>query len=120
MERVRMESREYYSELMKQAEKCGRVYQVTQNSTWLVVKFQCQLVASDFGSTRSQPTLNQTGGLKATFWRRSRWTNSSWKGAAASEERKYPAFMPQPRRVSARRPTSCLTQVSRSPWHTGA
>src|SRR5437588_2987259 len=69
--RVRMESSESFTELMKQAEHCGRVYPVTPNSTWLVVKFQCQLVASDFGSTRSQPTLNQTGELKATCWRRS-------------------------------------------------
>src|SRR5712675_1695038 len=53
--KVRIESSESFTELMKQAEHCGRVYPVTPNSTWLVVKFQCQLVASDFGSTRSQP-----------------------------------------------------------------
>src|SRR5713101_6117824 len=93
--RVRMESSESFTELMKQAEHCGRVYPVTPNSTWLVVKFQCQLVASDFGSTRSQPTLNQTGELKATCWRISKWTSSSWKVAASSEERKYPSFMDQ-------------------------
>src|SRR5271157_4603757 len=57
--RVRMESSESSTELMKQAEHCGRVYPVAPNSTWRVVKFQCQLVASDLGSTRSQPTLNQ-------------------------------------------------------------
>src|SRR5260370_37070086 len=83
--RVRMESSESFTELMKHAEHCGRGYPVTPNSTWLVVKFQCQLVASDFGSTRSQPTLNQTGELKATCWRMSRVTSSSWKVAPSSE-----------------------------------
>jgi len=34
-----MESSESFTELMKQAEHCGRVYPVTPNSTWLVVKF---------------------------------------------------------------------------------
>src|SRR6202162_1263251 len=104
--RVRIESSESFTELMKQAEHCGRVYPVTPNSTWLVVKFQCQLVASDLGSMRSQPTLNQTGELKATCWRISRWTSSSWKVAASSEERKYPSFMPQSRMVSATRETN--------------
>src|ERR1700679_1586619 len=80
--RVRIESSESFTELMKQAEHCGRVYPVAPNSTWLVVKFQCQLVASDLGSTRSHPTLNQTGELKATCWRIRRWTSSSWKAAA--------------------------------------
>src|SRR6202161_710948 len=87
--RVRMESSESFTELMKQAEHCGRVYPVAPNSTCCVVKFQCQLVASDFGSTRSQPTLNQTGELKATCWRMSRCTSSSWKVAASSLVRKY-------------------------------
>ena len=27
----------------------------------------------------STPTLNQTGELKATFWRSSRWVSSAWK-----------------------------------------
>src|SRR5712672_1089643 len=94
---VRMESSESFTELMKQAEHCGVLYPVTPNSTCCVVKFQCQLVASDFGSTRSQPTLNQTGELKATCWRISRWTSSSWKVAASSGERKYPSVMPQSR-----------------------
>src|SRR5260370_39331786 len=83
--RVRMESSESFTELMKHAEHCGRVYPVTPNSTWLLVKFQCQLVASDFGSTRSQPTLNQTGELKATCWRMSTGANSSAKGLAHSD-----------------------------------
>src|SRR5215475_14212166 len=59
--RVRIESSESFTELIKQAEHCGRVYPVTPNSTWLVVEFQCQLRASESGSMRSQPTLNQTG-----------------------------------------------------------
>src|SRR6202166_3814995 len=118
---VKMESSESFTELMKQALHCARVYPVAPNSTWLVVKFQCQLVASDLGSMRSQPTLNQTGELKATCWRISRWTSSSWNVAASSEERKYPSFMPQSRIVSATRATSWRTPVSRSsvpvcPW----
>ena len=40
------------TELMKQAEHCG-----------------CS----------STPTLNQTGELKAAFWRSSRWVSSAWK-----------------------------------------
>src|SRR5258706_13211638 len=99
--RVRMESSESFTELMKQAEHCGVRYPVTPNFTCCVVKFQCQLVASDFGSTRSQPTLNQTGELKATCWRISRGTGWSWKVAASSEVGKYPAFMPQSRMGSA-------------------
>src|SRR5216684_1516947 len=56
--RVRMESSESFTELMKQAEHCGVLYPVTPNSTWLVVKFQCQLRPSAFGSMRTHPTLN--------------------------------------------------------------
>src|SRR5215468_9053651 len=67
--RVRIESSESFTELMKQAEHCGRVYPVTPNSTCCVTLFQCQLVASEFGSMRSQPTLNQTGELNAAYWR---------------------------------------------------
>src|SRR4029077_15759473 len=117
--RVRMESSESFTELMKQAEHCGRVYPVTPNSTCCVVKFQCQLVASDFGSTRSQPTLNQTGELKATCWRISRWASSSWKVAASSEERKYPSFMPQSRMVSATLAACGPSPLSRSSGPSG-
>ena len=39
--------------------------------------FQCQFWASELGSRRSQPTLNQTGELKATFWLRRRWASSA-------------------------------------------
>ena len=67
--RVRMESSESCTELMKQAEHCGLVYPVTPNSTFCVLGFQCQLRASELGSMRSQPTLNQTGELKAAYWR---------------------------------------------------
>src|SRR6266403_1366560 len=91
--RVRMESSESLTELMKQAEHCGFVYPVTPNSTWLPVKFQCQLVASDLGSMRSHPT---------------------WNVAASSAVRKYPSFMPQSRMVSATLATSWRTPVSRS------
>src|SRR5579884_2881057 len=67
--RVRMESRESFTELMKQAEHCGVLYPVTLNSTRPRAWFQCQLVASELGSMRSHPTLNQTGELKAAYWR---------------------------------------------------
>src|ERR1700675_377817 len=61
--RVRMESSESCTELMKQAEHCGVLYPVTPNSTRPAAGFQCQLRASELGSMRSQPTLNQTGEL---------------------------------------------------------
>src|SRR6202140_3483536 len=112
--KVRIESSESWTELMKQAEHCGRLYPVAPNSTCAEFSFQCQLVASELGSMRSHPTLNQTGELKATCWRISKWTSSSWKVAASSEERKYPSFMPQSRMVSATRATSWRTPVSRS------
>src|ERR1039457_4042800 len=86
--RVRMESSESFTELMKQAEHCGRVYPVTPNSTCCVAAFQCQLVASELGSMRSHPTLNHTGELKAAYCRISRWTSSSWKVVASSADRK--------------------------------
>src|SRR6478752_6587102 len=56
--RVRIESSESSTELMKQAEHCGLEYPVTENSTSRVSGFQCQFCASEFGSSRSQPTLN--------------------------------------------------------------
>src|SRR5579859_8138844 len=68
--RVRMESSESCTELMKQAEHCGLVYPVTPNSTCWDCGFQCQLRPSELGSMRSHPTLNQTGELKAAYWLR--------------------------------------------------
>src|SRR4051812_18013050 len=88
--RVRIESRESLTELIKQAEHCGLVYPVTPNSTRCVVMFQCQFWASDLGSMRSHPTLNQTGELNAAYWRTRIWTSSSWKVAPSSAVRKYP------------------------------
>src|SRR5579863_8493074 len=67
--RVRIESSESFTELMKQAEHCGLEYPVTPNSTVWVCGFQCQLRPSELGSMRSHPTLNQTGELKAAYWR---------------------------------------------------
>src|SRR5271165_630818 len=64
---VRIASSESSTALMKQAEHCGFRYPVTENSTAQVCGFQCQFCASELGSSRSQPTLNQTGELKATF-----------------------------------------------------
>src|SRR5581483_11219879 len=64
---VRMESRESFTELMKQAEHCGVLYPVTENSTRPSCGFQCQFWASDLGSMRSHPTLNQTGELNAMY-----------------------------------------------------
>src|SRR5579883_3531924 len=86
--RFRMEASESSTALMKQAEHCGLLYPVTENSMAQVCGFQCQFCASEFGSRRSQPTLNQTGELKAAFWVTSRWTSSSWKMAASSEVEK--------------------------------
>src|SRR5206468_9734550 len=77
--RVRMESSESFTELMKQAEHCGVLYPVTPNSTRWASWFQCQFWASELGSMRSQPTLNHTGELKAAYWRSSRNASSSWK-----------------------------------------
>src|ERR1041384_1936972 len=67
--RVRMESSESCTELMKQAEHCGFLYPVTPNSTRPSAAFQCQFWPSELGSMRSHPTLNQTGELKAAYWR---------------------------------------------------
>src|SRR5438270_4093055 len=75
--KVRMESSESFTELMKQAEHWGLVYPVTPNSTCWDCGFQCQLRASELGSMRSHPTLNQTGELKAAYWRTRMWTSSS-------------------------------------------
>src|SRR5579872_6978306 len=63
--RVRMESRESFTELMKQAEHCGLRYPVTPCSTVALSGFQCQFCASELGSRRSHPTLNHTGELNA-------------------------------------------------------
>src|SRR5271165_5435650 len=49
---VRMESRESFTELMKQAEHWGLEYPVTPNSTCLVCGFPCQLRPSELGSMR--------------------------------------------------------------------
>src|SRR5262245_53643098 len=85
---VRIESSESFTELMKQAEHCGVEYPVTPNSTLAVSGFQCQFCASEVGSMRSQPTLNQTGELNAAYWRSRMWASSSWKVFASSWPRK--------------------------------
>src|SRR5258708_6008377 len=92
--RVRIESSESFTELIKHAEHCGLLYPVTPNSTCWVCGFQCQLRASDLGSMRSQPTLNQTGELNAAYWRTRMWTSSSWKVALSSAVFKYPCACP--------------------------
>src|SRR3954467_8877844 len=86
--KVRMESSESFTELMKQAEHCGLEYPVTPNSTCWVCWFQCQFRPSELGSIRSHPTLNQTGELKAAYWRTRMWTSSSWNVAPSSAVRK--------------------------------
>src|ERR1700721_4047988 len=63
--RVRMESSESFTELMKQAEHWGLEYPVTPNSTCCVCGFQCQLRPSELGSMRPHPPLNQTGEFEA-------------------------------------------------------
>src|ERR1700733_1448815 len=65
--KVRMDSSESSTELMKQAEHCGFLYPVAEYFTPPVIGSQCQFCPSESGSSRSQPTLNQTGELKATF-----------------------------------------------------
>src|SRR6202034_2332035 len=82
--RVRIESSESLTELMKQAEHWGLEYPVPPNSTCWVWGFQCQLRPSELGSMRSHPTLNHTGELKAAYWRTRMWTSSSWQGALSS------------------------------------
>src|ERR1700760_3082407 len=74
--RVRMESSESLTELMKQAEHCGLGQPVTEFWLWPVTAFQCRFWASELGSRRPQPTLNQTGELKATFWLSRRWQSA--------------------------------------------
>src|SRR5436305_8900568 len=86
--RVRMESSESFTELMKQAEHCGLRYPVTPNLTCEAARSQCQFCASELGSSLSQPTLNQTGALKVIFLWTSRWTSSSWKVSASASVRK--------------------------------
>src|SRR6202044_940607 len=75
--RVRMESSESCTELMKQALHCGLEEPVVGKVTWRFSASQCQFCASELGSRRSQPTLNQTGELKATFWLSSRCASSA-------------------------------------------
>src|ERR1700728_3763920 len=82
--RVRIESSESFTELMKHAEHCGLEYPVTPNSTLCVLGFQCQLRPSELGSMRSHPTLNQTGELKAAYWWTRMCTSSSWNVAPSS------------------------------------
>src|ERR1700752_492025 len=85
---VRIESRESFTELMKQAEHWGLLYPGTPNSTCCFWVFQCQFWPSELGSIRSHPTLNQTGELKAAYWRTRMCTSSSWKVAPSSGVRK--------------------------------
>src|SRR6476646_8013938 len=82
--KVRMESSASFTELLTQAEHWGLLYPLTPNSTRWVVIFQCQFWASDLGSMRSHPTLNQTGELKAAYWRSRMCDSSSWKVAPSS------------------------------------
>src|SRR5207248_6477236 len=63
--KVRIESSESFTELMKQAEHCGVRYPVTPNFTMFAVRSQCQLCASEVGPSLSHPTLNHTGEFKA-------------------------------------------------------
>src|ERR1700744_3106761 len=85
---VRMESSQASTELMTQAEHCGRVEPVREETVAFLVASQCQLWASELGSRRSQPTLNQTGELKAAFWLSRRGQSSSKKTWALLGEAK--------------------------------
>src|SRR3954463_4100731 len=86
--RVRMLSSESFTALMKQAEHCGFLYPVTPNFTVLETRSQCQFVASELGSSLSQPTLNHTGELNAIFCVTSKWMSSWWNVSASSSLRK--------------------------------
>src|SRR5260221_3984125 len=68
-----------------------------------------------------QPTLNQTGELKACFCSTSRWESSSRKASRDALLAKYPPSSPQRTTVSTTRPINWRTEVSRSevpglPW----
>src|SRR5260370_42280761 len=65
--RVRIESSESFTELMKQAEHWGLEYPVTPNSTCCVCGFQCQLRPSELVSMRSHPTWTRQGQLKTCY-----------------------------------------------------
>ena len=85
--RVRIDSIVSCTELMKHAEHCG----------W-----------------GSMPQLNQTGLLKAAFWKTSRCFRSSLKACRSSSLAKYFCVRAQPVMVSTTRPISCRTERSRS------
>src|SRR5207248_9380542 len=119
--KVRMESSESFTELIKQAEHCGLRYPVTLKRTFAFSGSQCQFCASELGSRRSQPTLNHTGELNAARWSRRMYTSSSWKFSASVRLAKYPLRSPQWVMVSATRLTSARAPLSRSgvpicPW----
>src|SRR5579863_1055051 len=82
--KVRIESSESSTALMKHAEHCGFRYPVAENFTPPVDGSQCQFCPSEFGSSRSQPTLNHTGELNAAFCVSSRCASSSWKIPAST------------------------------------
>ena len=60
------------------------------------------------------PQLNQTGLLKAAFWKTSRCFSSSLKACRSSSLAKYFCVRAQPVMVSTTRPISCRTERSRS------
>src|SRR5947209_19477485 len=62
--RVRMESSESFTELIKQAEHCGLRYPVTPNFTCAAARSQCQFCPPQQGPSLSQPTLKPTDELK--------------------------------------------------------
>src|SRR5512143_1631129 len=85
--RSMIEDIESWTELMKQAEHCGRV---------------------------SMPTLNQTGELKAIFWWTRRCVSSALKAARSSRVAKYFWVSAQAEIAFTTRSISCRTLRSRS------
>src|SRR4051812_6350415 len=85
--RSMIEDIESWTELMKQAEHCGR---------------------------DSMPTLNQTGELNAIFWLMSRWVSSAWKARRSSSVAKYLCVSAHALIVLTTRSMSCRALVSRS------
>ncbi len=76
--------------------------------------FQCQFWASELGSSWSQPTLNQTGELKAHFCWSEDVDELVMESVGVGGGAKYPPALPQRVMVSATREMRARTPDSRS------
>ncbi len=83
--RVRMESSESCTELMKQAEHWGCVYPVTPNSTFCVCGFQCQFCAVGVGLDAVAADVEPDGRIESGILAEEDVdASSSWKVAPSS------------------------------------